>query len=74
MNIIADGSYSANLSALDDGTITSSVVEIGTRGHATKVAGNAITLDTDRDLTPTMTVNAADLANVTFTVVGTRGR
>ena len=47
--------------------------EIGTGGHTTKVAGNAITLDTDRDLTPTMTVNAANPANVTFTVVGLVG-
>ena len=37
------------------------------------MAGNSITLDTDRDLTPTMTVNAANPANVTFTVVGLEG-
>ena len=47
--------------------------EIGTGGHTTQVADNAITLDTDRDLTPTMTVNAANPANVTFTVVGLEG-
>ena len=73
VNVNADGSYSANLSTLDDGTITSSLVETGQGDHTTPVAGTSITLDTDRGLTPTMTVNAANPANVTFAVGGLEG-
>ena len=73
VNVNADESYSANLSTLDDGTITSSLVEIGQGDLTTPVAGTSITLDTDRGLTPTMTVNAANPANVTFTVGGLEG-
>src|SRR5262245_7005428 len=72
MNITGDGSYSANLSGLDDGTITSALVASGP-GNTTSVAGSTITLDTDRNLTPTITVNAANPTGVTFTVGGLEG-
>src|SRR5262249_7565368 len=72
VNVSANGNYSANLSTLDDGTITSSLSAI-LGAHTTSVAGNALTLDTDRDLTPALTVDAADPAHVTFTVSGLEG-
>src|SRR5262249_33807932 len=68
VNVNANGSYSANLSALDDGTVSSTLVATGPGNATTSVAGNPITLDTDSDLTPTLTVNATNPANVTFTV------
>src|SRR5262249_40152387 len=73
MKITADGSYSADLSSLADGTITSSLAATTQSDHATSIAGNAITLDTDRDLTPTITVDAANPTNVSFTVDGLEG-
>jgi Bacterial Ig-like domain/Right handed beta helix region len=73
VNVGGNGNFSADLSALTDGTITSSLVATGAAGHATSVSGNAVTLDTDRGLTPTVVVDAGDPANVKFTISGLEG-
>src|SRR5262249_40751852 len=73
VNVSGDGSYSANLSSLDDGTITSSLSSTNSSGHTTTASGNAVTLDTDSNLTPTLAVNAANPTHVTFTVNGLEG-
>ena len=72
LNVSTNGNYSADLSTLVDGTIISSLAGTGP-GATTSVSGNAITLDTDHDLTPTLTINAADPAHVMFTVGGLEG-
>ena len=73
VNVGANGSFSANLSALDDGTITSSLSATGPAGHTATASGNAVALDTDSDLAPTITVDAANPANVAFTIGGLEG-
>ena len=73
VNVGANGSFSANLSALDDGTITSSLSATGPAGQTATANGNAVALDTDSDLAPTMTVHAANPANVAFTIGGLEG-
>ena len=71
--IQGNGSYSADLSSLTDGTITSSLSATGPSGGITSTSGNAVTLDTDRGLTPDVSVNALDPAHVTFTISGLEG-
>ena len=70
--VVADvagrGYYTLELSSLADRTITSSIsVTDSARG------GNAVSLDTDRDLTPILTVDVANPAHVTFTISGLEG-
>ena len=73
VNVGANGSYAADLSTLTDGTITSSLAATSPSGNTTSATGNAVTLDTDRGLTPTVSVNALDPAHVTFTISGLEG-
>ena len=68
VNVDANSSYAADLSTLTDGTITSSLAATSPTGNTTSATGNTVTLDTDRDLTPTVSVNALDPAHVTFTI------
>jgi hypothetical protein len=70
MDVNPGGNDTPNLTSLDDGTITPSLVETGQGGQTTSGAGNPIAVDTERNLTPTITVNAANPADVTFTVDG----
>ncbi len=73
VDIGGNGNYSADLSTLLDGTINSSLLTTGSSGHNTATSGNAVTLDTDSALTPTVAVDAANPANVTFTISGLEG-
>ena len=73
VDIGGNGTYSASLSTLTDGTITSSLVTTGPAGHMATGSGNAVTLDTDSMLTPTVVVDAANPAKVTFTISGLEG-
>ena len=73
VDIGGNGNYSADLSTLLDGTINSSLLTTGSSGHNTATSGNAVTLDTDSALTPTVVVDAANPANVTFTISGLEG-
>ena len=73
VGIQGNGTYSADLSSLTDGTITSSLSATGPSGGITSTSGNAVTLDTDRGLTPDVSVNALDPAHVTFTISGLEG-
>src|SRR3974390_289158 len=73
VDVGANGSFTADLSTLTDGTITSSLSTSDTAGHTASATGNSVTLDTDKDLTPDVTVNAADPAHVTFTISGLEG-
>ena len=70
VNVDGDGTYSANLSSLTDGTITSSLVATGQAGNGATATGNAVSLDTDSALTPSLSVDAAIPSHVTFTVSG----
>ena len=65
-----DGTFSANLSGLTDGTITSLLSATGPSGDSTRAIGNAVSLDTDSGLDPTLSVNAANPSDVIFTVSG----
>ena len=73
VHVAADGSFSVDLSTLTDGTITSSLSVTDSAGHTATAAGNSVLLDTDRDLNPTISVNAANPTAVTFTVAGLEG-
>ena len=71
--IQGNGTYSADLSSLTDGAITSSLSATNPSGSTTSATGNTVTLDTDRGLTPDVSVNALDPAHVTFTISGLEG-
>ena len=73
VDVQGNGAYSADLSTLTDGTVTSSLSAAGASGSSVSATGNAVTLDTDRGLTPTVSVNALDPAHVTFTISGLEG-
>ena len=73
VNVGANGSYSADLSTLADGTIGSSLAATSPSGGTGSATGNAITLDTDRDLTPTFTYDSTDPSHVVFTIAGLEG-
>ena len=64
-----NGTYSANLSALTDGQINSSLAT----GNGAAATGNPITLDTDSSLTPSVSVDTTNPAHVTFTIAGLEG-
>jgi len=68
-----NGTYSANLSALADGTVTSALSATDTSGNNVIASGNAVPLDTDSTLTPSLSVDATNPAHVTFTVSGLEG-
>jgi hypothetical protein len=70
VSVAANGTYSTDLSALMDGTITSSLSATDSHGTSTSVAGNAVLLDTDSGLNPMLSVNAANPTDVKFTVSG----
>ncbi len=62
------GGDGTHLSERTNGTITSSLS--ATSGHATTSTGNAVLLNTDSVLRPSLSVNAANPAGVIFTVSG----
>ena len=64
-----NGGYSANLSTLTDGQITSSLAT----GNGVAATGNPVTLDTDSALTPSVSVDTTNPAHVTFTIAGLEG-
>ena len=70
VNVAANGTYSANLSALTDGTISSSLSSTAPTGRVTSAIGNSVSLDTDSGLNPTLSVDAANPTDVKFTVSG----
>ena len=70
VSVAANGTYSTDLSALMDGTITSSLSATDSHGTSTSVAGNDASLDTDSGLNPMLSVNAANPTDVKFTVSG----
>ena len=65
----AEGNCSSNLPAFTKGTITSSLSAADPIGHATTSTGNAVPF-THRTLRPSLSVNAANPADVIFTVPG----
>ena len=65
-----NGKFSANLSSLTDGTITSSLAANDPNGTGTGATGNSVSLDTDSSLTPSLSVDATIPSHVTFTVSG----
>jgi hypothetical protein len=67
VDVVANGNYSANLSALTDGTIASLLSVTDPRGASTRTDGNAVSLDTDSALTPRLSVDAANPSDVHFT-------
>ena len=73
VSIAGNGTYSANLSTLLDGTISSSLSATSSSGSSTTISGNSVSLDTDRDLNPTVSVNAINPSHVTFTISGLEG-
>jgi hypothetical protein len=73
VDIGGDGTYSANLSVLTDGNITSALSARDSAGATATANGNSVSLDTDKDLNPAITVNAANPANVKFTISGFEG-
>lgn len=76
--VSGNGSFSVNLSSLNDGTITSSLVLSDPTGNKFQAAGNAVTLDTDKGTAPTLVIGgggspvitAATAQAVSFTVGG----
>ncbi len=70
VSVAANGTYSADLSGLTDGTITSSLWAADAAGDSATASGNAVTLDTDSALKPSLSVDATNPAHVTFTVSG----
>ena len=70
VNVGGNGVFSANLSSLTDGAITSALSAADPHGFGTTAAGNMVSLDTDSALDPSLSVNAANPSNVVFTVSG----
>jgi len=70
VDVRANGTFSANLSGLTDGTITSVISATDSNGSSVSVAGNVISLDTDSSLQPALSVNAANPTDVKFVVSG----
>ena len=72
--VVADvggnGIFSAKLSGLTDGTITYPLSATVSNGSGTTATGNSVSLDIDSSLNPALSVNAANPADVTFTVSG----
>ena len=66
----AEPSHSADLSALSNKTIASSSSPIDPTGQNATVGDKAVPLFTSSQLTPAVTVNATNPADVTFTVSG----
>src|SRR5205085_1888535 len=72
------GTYSADLSSLTDGQITSSLSFTDAEGNSAAAAGNAVALDTDRaelttraiDDTADHVINVAEATTVSYTVDG----
>ena len=57
VDIAGNGNYSADLSSLTDGTVTSSLSVVTLAAITTSVAGNAVSLDTDNSLNPSLMVS-----------------
>ena len=73
VGVDGSGTYSANLSALTDGQITSSLSAADVAGNSATASGNTVSLDTDSALTPSLSVDATIPSHVTFTVSGLEG-
>ena len=71
--IAANGTYSVDLSSLTDGAVTSSITITDSAGQSSTVSGNSIILDTDKGLSPTLVVDAANPSHVTFAISGFEG-
>ena len=70
VNVEGNGVFSANLSSLTDGAITSVLSAADPHGFGTTAVGNTVSLDTDNTLTPSLSVNASNPSDVVFTVSG----
>ena len=70
VNVGGNGTYSADLSNLSDGTITSSLLTTNPDGVGSTATGNPAALDTGSGLDPALSVYAANPSNVIFTVSG----
>ena len=73
MNVGGNGGYTADLSTLTDGTITSVLSAANLAGHVMTATGNAVSLDTDKDLNPSLSVDATNPTHTVFTVSGLEG-
>ena len=56
--VTGNGTYSANLHSLTDGSITSSLSFTDGEGNPASATGNAVALDTDKTEVATLTVDA----------------
>ena len=70
MNVTGNGNDSADWSTPADGKVASSLLVTNPGGQSTSATGNAASLDTDSSLQPSLSVDAANPAHVTFTVSG----
>jgi hypothetical protein len=74
VNVSGNGTYSANLTSLADGPISSSLTFTDASGNPASAAGNTATLDTDAGQAATLSVaaliNAAAAPAASFTVSG----
>src|SRR5690348_5664402 len=78
VGVTGNGTFSANLSSLDDGSITSALAFTDTEGNSAAATGNAVALDTDKTEVATLSVNDtvdhvinnAESTAVSFTVAG----
>src|SRR4029079_9525959 len=57
VGVTGNGTFSANLSSLDDGSITSALAFTDTEGNSAAATGNAVALDTDKTEVATLSVN-----------------
>ena len=69
-NVGSSQSHSADLSALSSKTVASSSSQVDPTGQNATVGDKAVPLFTSSQLTPAVTVNATNPADVTFTVGG----
>jgi hypothetical protein len=72
-NVTGNGIYNADLSSLTDGTITSSLSAANPAGNGHTASGNSVLLDTDKDVQPVVSVDAANPAHVIFNISGLEG-
>ena len=73
VEVAGNGQFAADLSSLTDGTVTSSLSVTDVANHTLSVSGNSVSLDTDKDLHPTLSVDASNPAHVTFSIAGLEG-
>jgi hypothetical protein len=79
--VTGNGTFSADLSSLSDGVITSSLQVTDPSGNSHSATGNAVALDADSTVQPVLAVNdtadhvinAAEAKTVAFTISGLEG-